>query len=174
MSDPLQTALRADLALLQVEDELLRRARELYGRGFAPPAVSPSQMAAVGELLRTAESLDQVKTAVGTWLDAQLKKLEARRERTGKAESWFRPAEGDGPETTPEATLGGTLRDALTGETYLGENPPPELDRFAALRRFWHRFHGLYRYEDEAEKPMKLRDPDTPIHPSNHPGGPSP
>lgn len=174
MSDSLQTALRADLALLHLEDHLLHRARELYARGFAPPAVSPSQMAAVGEILRAAESLDDARAGVGNWLDAQMKKLEARSKRTGRAQSWLRPAEGPGPDTSTDVTLGEALRRTLSEEPWLGDEPPEELDRLAALRRFWHRFHGLYRYEDEAEEPMKLRDPDAPPHLSNHSGGPAP
>lgn len=177
MSQDLETALRADLALLELEAELIRRAFDLYSRGFVPKVLSASQMSALGELLRQAQSVETAVAAVSKWLGAQMRKLEARCKRTGRSESWFSPARGE----DPQATLGATLDQYLAQESYLPDEPSEDLDRLAALRRFWARFHGLYRYHHEIGKPIKLHDPDQetpadslPQPPSDDPGGSDP
>ncbi len=160
MSGRLEAALRSDLALLsrRRQERLIHRARELYGFGFEHKHIRPSQMAAVGELIRRAASFEEAAKSVGGWMGKTLKKLEARRDRTGKVESWLRPASLDPFKGT---ILGQLLIEWITDQRYLEHEPPPDLDRLAALHQFWDRFHGLYRYRVEMGEEMPLHEQDT-------------
>jgi hypothetical protein len=111
-------------------------------------------MAAVGDHILRAPSLAQAQDRVKSFLSKQLDKLTAQAERTGKPTSWALT-----PETgTGEKTLGQTLIRWIVEEKYLeGKEAPKDLDRLEALRRFWSRVHGLYRYEAEMEQGMPLQ-----------------
>lgn len=155
MSVELERAIRSDLALAGLEEHLIRRAGVLYRIGFS--RITASQMAAVGECIRVAANHSKAKEQVIGFLNTQLKKLETKIERSGKAESWaLAPLTGGG-----KVTLGKTLMEWIEKEGYLeGITPKPEhLDPLAALQRFWSRFHGLYRYEVELGEGMPLQEP---------------
>lgn len=147
---PLETALRSSRALAAIEEDLIARARELYRLGFSCKAIAPAQMSAFGELLRTASNRDEALAATEGWMRGQLAKLKDEAERR-KPRSWFQsPAGGTEP------SLGAELMAWIREERFLGDSPDPDLDRLAALRRFWERLHGLYRYEAETEGEMPL------------------
>lgn len=153
MNSSLQAALQSDLALATLEDHLIQRAGVLYRLGFIPKRISRSQMAAVGERIRTASSLEEAQRTVTSFLNHQLNKLLAQAERGGQLTSWALPPETSGG----EKTLGHTLTLWIEKENYLeGEEMPKGLDRLAALRRFWSRFYGLYRYQTETGDGMSL------------------
>lgn len=161
MTDCVETTLRQDLALAAVEPELIRRAWQLYRQGFTPAAISPSQMAAVGEILRCAPGEAEGLGELERWMEAQLRKLEARRERGRRAESWLRPARGvqkAGAEVAGvDESLGRTLLVWLREARFLPKGTSQDLDRWQALRRFWLHLHAFHRYEDEAGEPMPLQ-----------------
>ncbi|MGH8613418.1 MAG: hypothetical protein ACREYF_15735 [Gammaproteobacteria bacterium] len=154
MNAELERVLRADLALANLEEHLIRRARVLYQMKFA--RITPSQMAAVGECIRMAANHSKAKEQVICFLNNQMEKLKAKAERGGKPESWAsEPVAGGGKET-----LGETLMDWIKEARYLERAPKAEhLDPLAALQRFWSRFHGLYRYEVELGEGMPLQEP---------------
>lgn len=157
MTATLETALGSDRSLAALEDSLIRRARELYRLGFKPETLSPSQMSAVGELLRTASSHKQAQDAIEGWMGRQLAKLREEEKRKGKPRSWLvHPGPGG---TTP--SLGEELLAWMSGDRFLEGEPPQGLDRLAALRRFWERLHGFYRFENEVggEMPLAALDP---------------
>ena len=147
---PLEVALRSSRALAAVEEKLIARARDLYRLGFSCEAIAPAQMSAFGELLRAASNRDEALAATEGWMRGQLEKLKDEADRK-KPRSWFQaPAGGT------EASLGAELMAWVREERFLGDSPDPDLDRLAALRRFWERFHGLYRYEAETRGEMPL------------------
>ena len=153
MNSGLQGALRSDLALATLGDHLIQQAGVLYRMGFTPERLSPSQMAAVAERIRTASSLEEAKSKVKSFLKDQLDKLMAQAERSGKPASWaLAPETGAG-----EKTLGHTLIRWVMEEKYLEKEAPKDLDRLDALQRFWSRFHGLYRYQVEMQQGMPLQ-----------------
>ncbi|HEX9945765.1 MAG TPA: hypothetical protein VGG03_27470 [Thermoanaerobaculia bacterium] len=153
MTALLEKALRSDRALAMAEERLIRRARELYRLGFSPANLAPSQMAAVGELLCTASNRKGAQAAIETWMSNQLKKLREEAERKGKKpRSWLVPP-GPGGST---GSLGEELLAWIKDDAYLGEPLAGDLDRLGALRRFWERLHGFYRYENETGGEMPL------------------
>lgn len=156
MNDLLEARLRSDLALLtsQRQVDLIHKAHTLYGFGFKPKQIRASQMASVGELIRRAETFDKAAGQVESWMANNLDKLRARSERTGKVESWLIPPQGD-----QAASLGDLLVDWIVSQRFLEPEPPPELDRLEALRQFWDRFHGLYRFQTEMGREMRLIQP---------------
>ena len=81
MTQPLYDTLRSDLVLTRHEDMLISYARTLYREGFTPQHISRSQMAALGEHIRTAVHIEQAKQDVHEWLEHQLKKLAEREQR---------------------------------------------------------------------------------------------
>ena len=148
----LQETLQSDLALAAQEDHIIFRARKLYQMGFTPQHISSSQMAALGELIRTASNLEEAHQRVEVWLKHQIDKLQAKAERSGKRTSWLlAPKTG-----TEEETLGHTLIQWIVENTYLQKAPSEDLDRLAALQRFWDRLHTLYRYEKSMHEEMPL------------------
>lgn len=156
MSEDLEKALNSDLALLVLESHLIQRAGVLYRMGFCPRRISPSQMAAVGECIRTASRLEEAKKEVEEFLQRQVKKLRDKAERSGKpASSWAStPSTGGGQET-----LGQTLSQWIKKEQFLqGKEIPKDLDHLAALQHFWSRFYGRYRYRAEMGHDMPLQD----------------
>ncbi|MEE8522953.1 MAG: hypothetical protein V3T72_03395 [Thermoanaerobaculia bacterium] len=156
MNQELEAALRSRLALLDRErfSRLVRHALHLYRLGYA--RISWSQMAAVDELIRRAASFDVASSSVTTWMNNALEKLEARRDRTGRIESWLEaPAEGEGED------LGKALAECISRQSYLESEPPRELDRLAALRLFWKRFYAFYRYRAKMGDEMLLDPPRT-------------
>lgn len=154
MNDGLQGALRSDLTLATLEDHLIQQAGVLYRMGFCPRRISPSQMATVGEYIRTASRLEEAKKEVEEFLQRQVKKLSDKAERSGKpASSWAAtPQTGGGKQT-----LGHTLIQWVVEEKYLEKQTTTDLDRLDALQRFWSRFHGLYRYQAEMQHGMPLQ-----------------
>lgn len=158
MSLALANALPADIALTSLDETIIRRARTLYVMGFAPgahsrAAISAAQMAAVEERIRVAESLAHAKQSVKGFLFDQIEKLQHQAERSGKLPtSWAGPPQTGGG----LVTLGDTLRQWIVEEKYLGDKIPAGLDRLQALRRFWERFHGLYRYQAVIGQMMPL------------------
>lgn len=153
MSEGLQETLRSDSVLVTLEDHLIQRAGVLYRMGFFPHRISSSQMSTVGERIRTAPSLTEAKENVDTFLGQQLKKLTAQAERIGYPKSWALPLGDD----LGGKTLGHTLIQWVVEEKYLKSETPKHLDRLHALRRFWDRFHGLYRYQAEMRHGMQLQ-----------------
>jgi hypothetical protein len=147
---PLERALRSGRALAAIEEDLIARARELYRLGFSCATIAPAQMSAFGEILRTASNREEALAATDRWMQGQLKKLEDEADRR-RPRSWFQaPAGGTEP------SLGTELMAWIRDERFLGESPDPDLDRLVVLRRFWERFHGLYRYEAEIQGEMPL------------------
>jgi hypothetical protein len=148
----LEKSLRSDQALASVEETLIRRARELQRLGFSAPEISPSQMAAFGELLRTSTDFPGAQSAARKWMERQLEKLQEEEKRKGKRRSWLlAPAAGGSTESR-----GRELLAWIEDERYLGDPPTEDLNRLEALRRFWERLHGLYRYENETGEEMPL------------------
>jgi hypothetical protein len=153
MTGGLEKALRSDAALARLERHLIIKARNLYALGFEPDTPRPTQMAAVGELIRSASDHRSAVESVQRWMTRQLDKLREREERDGK-QSWL----VDVRDGAPGESLGGTLMCWLSEQRYLPDNAPEELDRMAALQRFWGRFHGLHRYHVEMKRPMPLEE----------------
>ncbi len=149
MTSLLETSWRSDRALASLEADLIRQARDLYRLGFK--CISPSQMSAFGELLRSASNRTAARQRAKEWMAKQLEKLRQEEKRKGKPRSWLASPEGGSA-----ASLGEELLAWIDDERYLGENPPQDLDRLEALRRFWARLHGFYRYEVETETEMPL------------------
>jgi len=154
MNEDLQKALKADLALLALEDHLIQRAGVLYRMGFTPDRITPTQMAAVAERIYTASNYEEARNTVIKFLTDQLNKLRAKAERSDQQTSWaLRPLTGGGKET-----LGQTLSYWIEKEQFLqGKETPEDLDRLVALRRFWARFYGRYRYRAEMSQDMPLQ-----------------
>ncbi|HEY6321266.1 MAG TPA: hypothetical protein VJA16_06885, partial [Thermoanaerobaculia bacterium] len=142
--------LRADAALAALDDALVAAAERLYGLGFT--RISAAQIAAAGEMLAAAPSLDGARRSLRTWLRHQLERLEARVRRGRPAASWLLPPRSG----ASSPSLGEELLRWVEGELYLPAPAPADLDRLAALQRFWGRCAGLYRYEAVAGLPMPL------------------
>ncbi len=149
MTSLLETSWRSDRALASLEVDLIRQARNLYRLGFK--CISPSQMSAFGELLRTAPNRTEAQRFAEDWMAKQLKKLREEEKRKGKPKSWLASPEGGAA-----ASLGEELLAWIKNDRYLGDKPPEDLDRMDALLRFWTRLHGLYRYEVETKGEMPL------------------
>lgn len=152
MTALLEKTLRSDRALASMEESLIARARELYRLGFSPRDIAAAQMAAFGELLRTASNRGEARETTERWMHNQLAKLQEEADRKGKRRSWVL---SPGPGGT-EDSLGAELLAWLRNDRYLGDSPPVDLDRLDALRRFWERLHGFYRYEVETQAEMPL------------------
>lgn len=156
MSDRLATALRQKETFLKHEELLLRNAISFYTLGFIPKNLSSSQMSAVNECIHTSGSLEEVKKAVGKFINGQLEKLEKQKGRSGKSTSWLITPTGAGG----KESLGATLLDWMNEGKYL-ENRPEIAgnDRLSALRRFWSNVYGQYRYcKVFKEEDMPLRE----------------
>jgi hypothetical protein len=155
MAEAQQDIFRHKGALLAAEDPLLQQAQQLYRHGFHPPAprragISAAQMAAIEEKIQRAKTATKASGEIRKFLKNQLQKLEARQERTGKAESWLRLSLIE-----KEKPLGDVMIDWI-GKRCADTLPEPE--RLPQLRRFWTYFHGLYRYERVCGSQMKLPD----------------
>jgi hypothetical protein len=152
VSQALAAVARAELALAGQEEHILAQAQRLYQMGEMAAAVSPSQMAAVEERIRCADNHSRAVAAVTEFITGQIEKLRAREQRENRRVSWLRR-----PGTGAEAdSLGEELLLWLREERYLTGKVPEGLDRLAALRRFWSRLHGLFRYEVETGAAMAL------------------
>lgn len=155
MNDPLRRSLAADLALAGLEERLIERARGLQRLGFSSGTIAPSQMNAVGEILRTAASHEQALAELGRWMANQLEKLRKEEERKRSRSSWrLQPRPGGSADCLGEELLAWVSREIYLND--LDEEALQGLDRLSALQRFWARFHGFYRYEDETGEPMPL------------------
>lgn len=152
MKKDLEKALNSDLALLALEKHLIRRAGVLYRMGFS--CISASQMAAVAERIYSASTYEEARDRVIKFLTDQLNKFRAKVERGRQPTSWAsRLSTGGG-----EETLGQTLSHWVEKEQFLqGKEMPKNLDRLAALQRFWSRFYGRYRYRAEMGHDMPLQ-----------------
>ncbi len=155
MSDQLTTVIRQKATFLKLEERFLRKARIFYNLGFIPKNLSASQMSAINEHIYSSGSLEDVKKKVSIYLKKQLKKLESQKDRSGKCTSWLtRPvgiADGE--------SLGDTLCKWINDKKYL-ENSSEigEIDRLAALRRFWSNVYGQYRYQQIFNQVMPLEE----------------
>ncbi len=154
MNEQLAAALRGKKPFLELEGHLLKQAKRFYDMGFHPGNLSASQMAAVGNLLQTATSLEDGQEKVITFLENQIKKLTSKESRTGKKDSWLKPSKGTGG----EKSLGATLEKWIDKKKYLEDSVTDYLDQFAALRRFWSNVHGMYRYKKVCGKDMPLNE----------------
>lgn len=152
MQHPLQHKFDADQALATQQDDMLARTRSLYRLGLTPRSITPSQMTAVGELIRTATSFVDATQRTTAWLDNQLGKLKAVEERGGKRTSWRLPPRGVGD----VQSLGETLKHWIAEERYLAESVPATLDRLVALQHFWDTLYTMYRYEVAMKHEMAL------------------
>lgn len=156
MKEPLlRQSLAADVALAGLEARLIRRARDLQRLGFSPKTIAPSQMNAVGEILRAASSHQKTLEKLAHWMGEQLKKLRKDVERKRPRSSWLvEPKPGGAAECLGEELLAWCSKEIYLND--LDEEVLQGLDRLSALQRFWTRFHGFYRYEDETGQPMPL------------------
>jgi len=168
---PLENALRTEIILARMQDDLVRAAKKLYDQGYGDANISPAQMSGVAEEIRRGRSVAEAQKGATDWLEKRLEKLEKKKQRTGKATVWLKPVEGPAPSDGEELpSLGGELKAWIRDEKYLSPETvppetvspgtvPPETVRLAALRRFWNCFHALHRYQDELQEPMSYQDP---------------
>jgi hypothetical protein len=142
MTALLEKTLRSDRALASLEEALIVRAQEHRRRAdgrvrrVAPHRIPPG---------RGAGSHRKV--------DARATREAEGRGRPQKQAALLVCAPGEGG---AEDSLGAELLAWIGNDRYLGDSPPADLDRLDALRRFWERLHGLYRYEVETQGEMPL------------------
>jgi len=166
MINCLTTALNQKKAFLDLENHLLNQARALYRMGFTPEHLSSSQMAAVGERIRTARCFHEAQTKVSDFLEKQMQKLKAKADRAGKSvkpTSWLIPSakgnKGNTGSVNSETSLGETLIHWIEKERYLeGSAESGDIDRLAALQRFWSDFYGHYCYQKACGESMPLEE----------------
>jgi len=138
MDERLLKALRRQLALLRCERHILKRSIVLFRLGFYQ--LSPTQIAGISERLQSANSFNQARKMTGVFLERQMQKLAAKESQA----SWATEIAGE--------SLGEVLRNWIANESYLPQPPHPDLDRLAALRRFWNNIIGQYAYCHALEK----------------------
>jgi hypothetical protein len=153
MTLPLQSALRSDLALQELEQSLLSHARLLYRKGFA--GIGAAQMATVGDLILYAVTHEQANEAIKDFLTKQLEKLDAKIARGEARSSWALLAHGG----HQEETLGGAFRLWIVEERYLDAPAALTIDHLLVLQRFWAYFYGSYRYAAKIGQEMPLDNP---------------
>jgi|LGOV01.1.fsa_nt_gb hypothetical protein len=157
MYSRLTVALRQKAAFLKAEEHLLERARVFYKMAFTPRNLTPSQMAAVGDLLRSSNSIKEAQYKIDKFLNKQIKKLKAKEERSGKPGSWQTPLRNE-VSGTP---LGEILKEWIRDQKYLEGCPgPDEIHRLSSMRRFWNYVYGQYCYEKALGKGMPLEEVD--------------
>ena len=155
MKENLEIAFRRKEKFLALEEGLLRKAITLFAMGFTPRNLSASQMSGIGERLKTFSSIQQAKSSVLKFLDRQLEKLEARKERSGKYSSWLIMSKDKGV----ELPLGKILTHWIEDEKYLEDiSIIDEIVRLAALQRFWNNVYGLYCYQKVFGKAMPIEE----------------
>ena len=158
MSGRLTDALRQKAAFMNAEEHILKRARVFYRMAFTPKNLTSSQMAAVGNLLQSSNSIEEAQNKVVKFLEKQQKKLEAKRERTGKSTSWLTPLRNEINETP----LGEVLEEWIRDQKYLEGCPwADNIHSLFAMRRFWNNVYGQYCYEKTIGKGMSLEEVDS-------------
>jgi hypothetical protein len=138
VSDPREEIFLSDTVLALLEGNLIRRAGDLYRCGFG--RIGAAQMEALAGRIREAATIEKARSDVAAFIRRRTAKLPAQRER-----SWVTPAATGGS----VLTLGELLVDWLANERYLEgveDDILKLLNRTCALKRFWNRFHGIYRY----------------------------
>lgn len=157
MPGRLTDALRQKAAFMNAEEHILKRARVFYRMAFTPKNLTSSQMAAVGNLLQSSNSTEEAQNKVVKFLEKQQKKLEAKRERTGKSTSWLTPLRNE-VDKTP---LGEVLKKWIEKQKYLEDCPgADDIHRLSAMRRFWNNVYGQYCYEKTIGNGMPLKEVD--------------
>ena len=153
----LTSALRQKTAFMNAEKHILKRARVFYRMAFTPKNLTSSQMAAVGNLLQSSNSIQEAQSKVVNFLNKQQEKLKPKKERTGKATSWLTPLRNE-VDKTP---LGEILKDWIEKQKYLDGCPgADDIHRLSAMRRFWNNVYGQYCYEKTCGKGMPLEEVD--------------
>ena len=157
MYSRLTDALQQKTAFMNAEEHLLKRARVFYRMAFTPRNLTSSQMAAVGDLLQSSNSIQEAQDKVIKFLDRQQEKLKAKKERTGKSTSWLTPLRNE----TNETPLGEVLKDWIENQKYLDGCPRADnIHRLSAMRRFWNNVYGQYCYEKTYCEGMPLEEAD--------------
>jgi len=157
MYSRLTLALRQRAAFLNAQKHILKRARVFYKMAFTPKNLTPSQMAAVGDLLQSSHSTKEVQDKVGKFLDKQIEKLRLKEKRSGKPSSWLTPLRNE----IDEMPLGEVLKDWIRDQKYLEGCPwADDIHSLSAMRRFWNYVYGQYCYEKTLGKGMPLEEVD--------------
>lgn len=147
MKDRYAAALQDRRAFLQIEGYLLKCAFKLFKQGFS--TLNPSQMAAVSERLQGAASYPEARDRVVKFLQHQLDNKPGR-------SPWATLPEGQDPK------VGEILKEWVSEEKYLPAPLDPDLDRLAALRRFWANVSGQHAYSrsmNEKVMPVYQEEP---------------
>ena len=142
MRDRLIATLGEKEAFLKVEKDLLKAAKELYDRGFLPKHLSKSQMSAITECLRQADSIFDAKKNAKVFLQNQLNKLAAKSGHSGKKISWAKEASGTGEQNS----LGRLLINWFKNEEYLKGASLSESNRLHAIQLVWNFVFRIYNY----------------------------
>ena len=155
MKESMETVLRRKEELMAMEEGLLEKARVFFAKGFKSPDLTPSQMSGVGERVKSSTSIQEAKSTVLKFLDRQLTKLEIRKERSGKVESWLTMSKDEGV----DLPLGRILGHWIKEEKYLEDMAiTDEIGRLQALQRFWNNVYGHYRYQKAFGKGMPIKE----------------
>lgn len=129
----------------EIDPELRKKSIKFYKYGFKPQNITSSQMSAVRELLRSKESLEEVKKSVRYFINKQLERL-SKKEDTG---SWLNSsADQDGK------CLGDILKEWIKNEKYLNKKSFDENTRLTIVRRFWNLVCDQYNYEKTCKESM--------------------
>jgi hypothetical protein len=157
MPGRLTVALRQKTAFLNAEKHILKRARVFYKMAFTPKNLTPSQMAAVGDLLQSSNSTEEAQGKVVGFLNKQLEKLEAKKKCSGKPTSWLIPLRNE----VNKMPLGEVLKNWIGDQKYLeGCLWADDIHRLSAMRRFWNNVYGQYCYEKTIGEGMPLEEVD--------------
>ena len=153
----LTSVLQQKTAFINAEKHILKRARVFYRMAFTPKNLTSSQMAAVGNLLQSSNSIQEAQSKVVNFLNKQQEKLKQKKERTGKATSWLTPLTNE----TNETPLGEVLEEWIRDQKYLEGCPrADDIHSLSAMRRFWNNVYGQYCYEKTCGKGMPLKEVD--------------
>ena len=132
------------------ESQFIRKARELYQQDFH--LISKAQMAAVADKIRRSTTYSSAQKEAVKYLKEQLDKLDKKIKRGVPPSSWVIPAKSE-----PETKLGTLLIEWIEQEKYMSQPAPNEQARLEALRLFWNRFHGFYRFKKQTGEDMELK-----------------
>jgi hypothetical protein len=150
----LNDALDQKIQILNSGNMLLKKAAELFGKGFSPSNLSKSQMNAVGELIENASSFRDARENTVKFLTKQLDKLKDKAERRGDISSWLVPAKDDSGKSLGEFLIRWIAEGLYSPETQAGGDGL----RLELLRRFWVYLYGHYSYEKTTGKAMQIEE----------------
>jgi hypothetical protein len=161
MEERLEEAFRQKEEFLRMEEHLLREATDFFMKCFESASISPSQMAAIGGILQTSDTIESAKKEMIKWLEGQLEKLETKENRRSGGEEGGRGAGGKTSwlHSVDGASLGKVLICWIKDEKYLASDPATifiKPVRLAALRRFWNNIYGQYCYKKIWRETMPL------------------